>query len=138
MKLAVLAFVSVVAASRLGADDDAAEMALKRFFEGRPVTVRVDMPATTSGIDLYPEREYPLEFSKVADRIRSSGVAVREGDRITVTRVKVKDDLIEFQLGAAASTPSRTAPGRGPPPPPPMPRPRRTSGGCPSRRPGAP
>jgi hypothetical protein len=99
MKLAVLAVVSVVAASRLGADDDAAELALKGFFEGRSVTVRVDMPASSSGIDLYPEREYPLEFSKVADRIRSSGVAVREGDRITVTRVKVKDDLIEFHLG---------------------------------------
>ena len=99
MKLAVLAVVSVVAAPRLGADDDAAEMALKRFFEGRSVAVQVDMPASSSGIDLYPEREYPLEFSKVADRIRSSGVAVREGDRITVTRIKVKDDLIEFQLG---------------------------------------
>jgi hypothetical protein len=88
-----------VAAPRLGADDDAAEMALKRFFEGRSVTVRVDMPASSSGIDLYPEREYPLDFSKVADRIRTSGVSVREGDRITVTRVKVKDDLIEFHLG---------------------------------------
>jgi hypothetical protein len=99
MKLAVLAVVAVVAAPRLGADDDAAEMALKRFFEGRSVTVRVDMPASSSGIDLYPEREYPLDFSKVADRIRTSGVSVREGDRITVTRVRVKDDLIEFHLG---------------------------------------
>lgn len=99
MKLAVLAVVWVAAAPRLGADDDAAETALKRFFEGRSVTVRVDMPASSSGIDVYPEREYPLEFSKAADRMRTSGVAVREGDRITVTRIKVKDDLIEFQLG---------------------------------------
>src|SRR5258706_4881001 len=99
MKIVVLAVVSVVAASRLGADGGAAELALKRFFEGRAVVVRVNRPATSSGIALYPEREYPLEFSKVADRIRSSGVAVREGDRITVTRVKVKDDLIEFHLG---------------------------------------
>ena len=105
MKAAVLALVSIVAAPRLGADDDAAEMALKRFFEGRSVVVRVDMPASSSGIDLYPEREYPLEFSKVADRIRSSGVAVREGDRITVTRVRVKDDLIEFQLGGGGFNP---------------------------------
>lgn len=98
-RLAVLAAVAMVAAARLGADDDAAERALKQFFEGRSVTVRMDMPASSSGIDVYPEREYPLEFSKVADRIRASGLAVREGDRITVTRIKVKDDLIEFQLG---------------------------------------
>jgi hypothetical protein len=99
LKLAVLTAVSIAAAPRLRGDDDAAEMALKRFFEGRSVVVRVDMPATSSGIDLYPEREYPLDFSKAADRMRSSGVAVREGDRITVTRIKVKDDLIEFHLG---------------------------------------
>jgi hypothetical protein len=97
-KVAVLAAASIVAASRLGADDDAAEMALKRFFEGRSVVVRLDMPASSSGIDLYPEREYPLELSKVADRIRGTGVAIREGDRITVTRIKVKDDLFVISL----------------------------------------
>ena len=59
----------------------------------------LDMPATSSGVDVYPEREYPLDPGKVGDRIRSAGVSLREGDRVTVTRVKMKDDLIEFQLG---------------------------------------
>src|SRR5207247_1385088 len=99
MKRALVGVVTLVAAPVLGADHDAAETALKRFFEGRPVVVRLDMPATSSGIDVYPEREDPLEFGKVADRLRSSGTALHEGDRITVTLVKVKDDLIEFQLG---------------------------------------
>jgi hypothetical protein len=75
------------------------EQALKRFFEGRRVVVRIDMPATSDGVDVYPEREQPLDWSKLGSRIRSTGVAVREGDRLTVTKVKVKDDLIEFQLG---------------------------------------
>jgi len=79
--------------------DDPAEAALKRFFEGRRVVVLLDMPATSSGIDVYPEREYPLDFGKMSDRIRGAGVSLREGDRTSVTRVKVKDDLIEFQLG---------------------------------------
>ena len=32
-RLALLTLVSIVAAARLGADDDAAEMALKQFFD---------------------------------------------------------------------------------------------------------
>jgi hypothetical protein len=76
------------------------EERLKRFFEGRSVVVRIDMPATSSGLDVYPERERPLDLGKHASRIRESGVAIAEGQRITVTKVKVKDDLIEFQLGA--------------------------------------
>lgn len=75
------------------------EEALKTFFEGRSVVVRIDMPANTSGVDVYPEHEQPLDFGKHASRLRQYGVAVREGDRILVTKVKVKDDLIEFQLG---------------------------------------
>ncbi len=99
MKLAVLGVVALVAPPVPGADHDAAEKALKRFFEGHSVVVRLDMPATSSGVDVYPGREDPLDFGKVGDRLRSSGTALREGDRVSVTRVKVKDDLIEFQLG---------------------------------------
>jgi hypothetical protein len=99
-RLAVLSmFGLALSALTTHADDDVAEAFLKRFFEGHTVVVRVDMPATTGGIDVYPERENPLDYATAADHLRASGVAVREGDRITVTRVKVKDDLIEFQLG---------------------------------------
>jgi hypothetical protein len=81
------------------AADDAAEQSLKRFFEGRDVVVLLDMPASQSGIDVYPEREYPLDYGKVSGRIGESGISVRRGQRITVTRVHLKDDLVEFQLG---------------------------------------
>jgi len=96
---------TVVAASLLftaavaRADDDAAEQSLRHFFEGRYVTVLIDMPASQAGVDVYPEREYPLDFGKMSSRIGQSGVSVRQGQRIVVTKVKVKDDLIEFQLG---------------------------------------
>ncbi len=86
-------------AALAGADDDSVEQPLRRFFEGRDVVVLLDMPASESGIDVYPEREYPLDYGKVANRISESGISVRRGQRITVTRVKLKDDLIEFQLG---------------------------------------
>ena len=99
MRVAALATLPLVLAAPLVADDDEAEKALKRFFEGRSVVVRLDLPATSSGVDVYPEREDPLDYRKTGDRIRASGVSLREGDRIAVTLVKVKDDLIEFQLG---------------------------------------
>src|SRR5262249_27428621 len=73
--------------------------ALKQYFEGRRVVVRIDMPATSDGVDVYPERERPVDWDKLGSRIRGAGIAAREGDRMTVTKVKVKDDLIEFQLG---------------------------------------
>ena len=97
MKIALFAVLLV--ASPLGADDDPQEAALKRFFEGQRVAVLLDMPATSEGLDVYPEREYPLDQGKMSGRLRGAGVSLREGDRVSVTRVKLKDDLIEFQLG---------------------------------------
>lgn len=97
MKIALAALLVLVPST--GADDDPAEAALKRFFEGKRVVVLLDMPATSDGIDVYPEREYPLDHGKMSGRVRSAGVSLREGDRAPVTKVKLKDDLIEFQLG---------------------------------------
>jgi hypothetical protein len=78
---------------------DEAEHALRHFFEGRYVTVLIDMPASQAGVDVYPEREYPLDYGKASSQIGQNGVSLRQGQRIAVTKVKVKDDLIEFQLG---------------------------------------
>ena len=97
MKIAAISLLLL--ASPLAADDDPAEAALKRFFESQRVVVLLDMPATSDGLDVYPEREYPLDQGKMGGRLRSSGVSLREGDRVPVTKVKLKDDLIEFQLG---------------------------------------
>jgi hypothetical protein len=111
VRIAALAALPLVLAATVVADDDEAEKALKRFFEGRSVVVRLDMPATSSGIDVYPEREDPLDYRKMGDRIRASGVSLREGERITVTLVKVKDDLIEFQLGGGGFNSSKDSSG---------------------------
>src|SRR5258708_20444879 len=78
------------------------EEGLRQFFEGRSVVVRIDMPASSSGVDVYPERERPLDLGKHASRIRESGVALREGERITLTKAKVNDALIDFHLEPAS------------------------------------
>jgi hypothetical protein len=72
---------------------------LRSYFEGKTVVVKLDMPATDDGVDVYPARARPVDFSKYAQRIKKHGTAVKAGESIIVTKVKVKKDLIEFQLG---------------------------------------
>lgn len=75
------------------------ERALKREFEGTMVTVKLDMPGTEDGVDVYPESRTPMDYSRYAQRIKTYGIALHSGESVMVTKVKVKDDLIEFQLG---------------------------------------
>ena len=82
-------------------DHDQREQALRAFFEGRTVTVYIDMPATSKGIDIQadaPPNER-LALGKVNERTGLNGVGIREGTRVPITKINLKDDLIEFQLG---------------------------------------
>jgi hypothetical protein len=74
------------------------EAELKDFFEGKSVRVKIDMPATQQGIDVYPDARRAVDFGEYSQRVKANGVAIRNGDSVVVTRVRVKDKLIEFQL----------------------------------------
>lgn len=74
------------------------EDALKRAFEGKWVTVRIDLPATHKGLDLRFDREQPVDVAEHNDRLRDYDVAIEEGSRQRVTRIKLKGDMIEFHL----------------------------------------
>ena len=74
------------------------EAALKQYFEGRTVRVKLAMPGTEDGVDVYPGTARPLDFSRHADRLKDYGTALRAGAEAMVTKVKVKSKLIEFQL----------------------------------------
>jgi hypothetical protein len=71
---------------------------LKDVFEGRRVTVRIDMPATSDGINVHVDNRRALDVDEYRDDLRRHGVAIRDGESAVVTLVKVKNDLIEFQL----------------------------------------
>lgn len=75
------------------------ERALRQYFEGRQVTAQLDMPGTEDGIDIYPGTAQPLDYPRYATRLKDFGVAIRNGQSVMVTKIKVKDKLIEFQLG---------------------------------------
>lgn len=88
----VLLFVVTSAFAQTQAD-------LEQFFEGRKVKVKIDMPATKYGIDVWPTRNPQMNFDDYAKRVKQFGTAIHEGDSLLITKVKVKKDLIEFQLG---------------------------------------
>ena len=75
------------------------EEALKSYFEGKRVTLRMDMPGTSDGVDVRADARRAIDFAKYRDALKRYGTAIRSGDTIAVTLVKVKKDLIEFQLG---------------------------------------
>lgn len=74
------------------------EAELKEAFEGKFVVARMDLPATAKGVDLRPAATQSMHFEAYSSRIKDFGVAIRVGQRVMVTKVKLKDDLIEFQL----------------------------------------
>jgi hypothetical protein len=72
---------------------------LRAFFEGKTVVVKIEMPGTEAGVDVRPGAPQAVLFPIVARRLKLFGTALRPGDQVLVTKVKVKKDLIEFQLG---------------------------------------
>jgi hypothetical protein len=82
-------------AAPLGAQDEAA---LRSYFEGRTVTVKIAMPAAEAGIDVYPGTTQPIDYPDLAKRMKRNGLAIQAGQTALVTKLKVKAKLIEFQL----------------------------------------
>ena len=74
------------------------EAALRAFFEGKRVTLKIDLPGTSDGVDVRPDSSRPLDFQRLGERLKAYGTAIHEGDSASVTLVKLKKDLIEFQL----------------------------------------
>jgi hypothetical protein len=75
------------------------EEQLRHYFEGKAVTVMLDMPGSEEGVDVYPDASMPIDFPRHAKRLKEYGTAIRRGDEVLITKIRVKKDLIEFQLG---------------------------------------
>jgi hypothetical protein len=74
------------------------ESGLRSYFEGRRVTLKIDMPGSSDGVDVRVDASRPIDFRAYGERLKEYGTAIRTGESATVTLVKVKKDLIEFQL----------------------------------------
>jgi hypothetical protein len=74
------------------------ESRLRKALEGKRITLKMDMPATSEGVDVYAGSSRPVDYDKVGKRMKKEGVALRDGEAARITKIKVKDDLIEVQL----------------------------------------
>lgn len=71
---------------------------LRKALEGKRITLKLDMPATSEGVDVYPGSSRGVDFDKVGKRMKKHGIALRDGESARITKVKVKEDMIEIQL----------------------------------------
>lgn len=95
--LIILCVASATIAAPIAAQNEAA---LRAAFEGKLVSVKVAMPGTSRGIDVFPEQQTQVNWRQVADRIKEDGTSLKIGDQVMITKVVVKKDShIEFQLG---------------------------------------
>ncbi|MGH1362572.1 MAG: hypothetical protein ACRBF0_03385 [Calditrichia bacterium] len=92
----VFVFLLLSAGSSLLAQN---KSVLEEYFEGKTVELKIDMPASQQGVDVYPRKNKPLDYSKYASRLKKHGTAIYAGDRIIITKLKPKGKHIEFQLG---------------------------------------
>jgi hypothetical protein len=92
--LALAMWFQVLAGS-LAAQDEAA---LRSYFEGKVVQVKLAMPAAEAGVDVYPRASPPIDYSAHAKRLKKYGIALEAGQSALVTKLKLKGSLIEFQL----------------------------------------
>jgi len=97
MRYTILGALLVVAAAPLRAQNEAV---LRHAFEGKVVSVNIDMPASQKGVDVYPLDPMPVNFREVAERLKDNSTSLRIGQQVMVTKVLVKGTThIEFQLG---------------------------------------
>lgn len=88
----------VLAAGLAQAAPGQSEGDLRRYFEGKTVLVKLDLPGTDDGVDVYPGTSQPIDFPKYAARLKRFGTSIRRGEEALITKIRVKKDLIEFQL----------------------------------------
>lgn len=74
------------------------EGALRAALEGTRVKVLIDLPGTTKGVDLYPERDPQVDFRQYGNKLKNNGIAISAGTEATITLIKLKGEHIEFQL----------------------------------------
>jgi SmpA / OmlA family len=96
MRKLFLVVLLVLFAWRLHAQNAAS---LSQFFEGKQVVVQLDMPASQTGVDIYPQRPTPIDLGSYQSRLKQYGTSLHNGDSAMITKIKLKPKSIEFQLG---------------------------------------
>ena len=79
------------------------EAGLREYFQGMNVTAKADLPAATTGVDIYPDAAPTINNAQVGKQMRKFGVAIRRDDSITIKDVRVTAKSIEVEFGPSES-----------------------------------
>lgn len=71
---------------------------LRRSFEGKQVRIRMDMPGSEQGVDVYPGTSQKVNYPEHASRLKRFGTAIRSGDIAMITKIRLKGDHLEVHL----------------------------------------
>lgn len=74
------------------------EAALKTYFEGKKATLKLDMPGSKEGVEVYPKTQPMLNPKRYQSHLLQFGPSMRSGDFFTFTAVRVTEKSIDVQL----------------------------------------
>ena len=77
---------------------------LEQQLQGRQAKLLLDMPGDDSGVDVRPGEAAVVNEQANRDRLAKYGAALRQGQPVSVTLVKLKGDHIEFHLNGGGFT----------------------------------
>ena len=76
------------------------ERTLNRYFEGKEVTLRIAIPRTSRGVDVYPERAQRLNIGEYTERLSESGALYNRGEKASIKRLEVHSNRIQVIVAA--------------------------------------
>jgi hypothetical protein len=76
------------------------ESELKKLFEGKSVTFRIDMPATSDGVNIYPEKAHSINYTEHHKRLKTHGATLLRGESARVTELRIGDGQIDVDFAS--------------------------------------
>jgi hypothetical protein len=93
--LLIISFILVLSVVTVSAQS---ERTLKQYFEGKQVTLRIVVPRTRSGVDIYPERTPSLNISDYTGRLNEFGASLDRGETASIKTLEVHSHRIKVIL----------------------------------------
>ena len=94
--------IAVCAQAAIGQDD--AEQRIRKALEGRPVLVKMDLPAIRTGVEfVFVDADVSFDKAAYNRLVKDHGVALKKGDRATITAVRISPRGIELDLNGGGS-----------------------------------
>jgi hypothetical protein len=82
------------------------ETVLKSYFEGKHVTLRIDMPGTSGGVDVQADVSRAVDYQRYGDDLKRYGTAIHAGDISLLRKGMLRADA-ERAFGTAVESSQR-------------------------------